>query len=1274
MAPNVTVHFWAAADILGAPILEITDEDEFFRGFKLTPDLFSLGGWELTLARRVGFALFDSGAVQPEVFVRFLVHAYSDTDYYFGGSLQKREQKVVDRQEDGEEIFIFGGPGPKSYMDRYRLGIEQLTGTGWNLDLDNGVWRWNETATAGRVLNRVVAEDAAQADPSLPDLTKTFGDVNDSDGNPWTNDVAGAGEFEIPIGNSLLQVIFDLEDLSELYTVVNLGSVGAPLYQLEAFEAYGTDVTGSSFGAGVGLIREGVNIANDSLTVEGVGIRKATHVIVEGKDGAWTTAVGTAWSPGEYIKWGKIEYPRSSNVNILERAGLRWIRRQDNGDKQITVEIVPGASEATGYYFPGPGEVLWPGNTVTLDTAEDGTTHTPLDFNNEDELLTGLDLTLGPAGDTATADKQAKSWDIKLRLNWERAGFAGAPDQTSAATGNNPCKCPPLCHPGTPGDEPDFVDADVDFENDNLLDLHYAITGGADHAVYVPVISQGTVTEVRWYASGISGSFQSFEKLGEIVDVVNAGVTQRLSVWRLLDPDATVSSPVLRAIKSNSLAGMIGAMELEGVNQDDPDGGVTLGEGTGTAATLAGDAASGQVVLKIAGWMFQNATGISDPTEGGGLTEAFSDSFNNSAGRADAALAGGYGSGSSTWSFGANRAFVSAIIAVNGIGGVPGGEPQDIGLVGSIGSSANAARCDHVHAHGNLSPTGDAMHSLAQISNDPASNDLDPNAQVAFDELAALVAGIDPGDSGFSVPVVVGALSNPPTQAEIQALAGSPATLTPIQILQDTGTEKRYVVVSDGVQWHFIPYVIPTQQTGVAALTSVPNGGWAGTTHAAFQYNGNTYIAYVRGDNGNVELRSTAAIGTPEVLHAALNTDLHSAPSTTKLPDGRIIAFYSDHAGSQLYQWISTNPEDISSGTETNIDAQLGGTGYTYPMVADLASGLYLFVRHSGGAAAGQQWGFSVSTDDGVTWSALEDFYVVAGKTAYPLAMKTGPDRVDFIAINGSTLESNNDIQHFYLDGSDGTWHGTDGTALTLPVASQAETLVWDGATSDDAYGRFDVQLGTDGHPRLLFATISGTTETFRHGRWTGSAWVFTALLSGTAVDGDSAQFDSLNTNILALSDASHEIRILETTDEITWASETVTVATTSIYPISPIDHAPDLPFIWLTGSFTSSAVYSLGITGYGASDAAASADNLQRVVAMVGDQADIETDAGSLAEIEVGFADDTELMGMRRNGVWFFAGGGSGGIWRPVMAFDPVDSHWYVVVDGDGTAVMAEG
>src|SRR6185503_15854574 len=144
MAPSVTVAFFDPADINGSPLLTITDEDDYFKGLKLSLDLAGVGGWELTLARAWGFALFGSDAVNPETFVRFLVHAYSDTDWYYGGILQKRAIDLVQRDELGAEEFIIGGPGPKQYLDRFRLGIEQLTGTGFNLDLENGVWRWNE--------------------------------------------------------------------------------------------------------------------------------------------------------------------------------------------------------------------------------------------------------------------------------------------------------------------------------------------------------------------------------------------------------------------------------------------------------------------------------------------------------------------------------------------------------------------------------------------------------------------------------------------------------------------------------------------------------------------------------------------------------------------------------------------------------------------------------------------------------------------------------------------------------------------------------------------------------------------------------------------------------------------------------------------------------------------------------------------------------------------------------------------------------------------------
>lgn len=447
MAPNVTLHFFRNKAINGPVLLEITDEDEYFKELTLRPELYSVGGAELVLARRVGMHLLSTDAVAPEAFCRVLVHAYSDTEYFTGFFLDKRNQVVVDPDEDGGEEFHFGGPGPKYYLDRAVLGIVDHLGAGWHLDLENGNWRWMETATAGRILNRIIAEDAAKDDPALPDMTQSFDAGDDSNGDPWTTDIAGADEYEIPIGRTYLQILFDLEDASGLQSRVNLGTVSAPVFELEGFNdgAMGEDVTATSFAAGKVILREGVNIGDTSLELEGRSLKKPSHVIVEGKDHTYEFVQKAGFSSGDFVKYDFITYPSSKNATVLHRVGQRYLLRQERADKALTVPIVPGASEGTGFYFPKPSGPLWVGNTITVDTAADGTTPTPVDLDNEDELVTGFELKLGPAGDTATADKKAKSWDVKVKLNIERGGNPSHPDQTTIRSSNGGCHCMQLC-------------------------------------------------------------------------------------------------------------------------------------------------------------------------------------------------------------------------------------------------------------------------------------------------------------------------------------------------------------------------------------------------------------------------------------------------------------------------------------------------------------------------------------------------------------------------------------------------------------------------------------------------------------------------------------------------------------------------------------------------------------------------------------------------------------------------------------------------------------
>lgn len=445
MAPNVTLHFFPANDLNGTVTYTVTDEDPVFRGLRLKLDRSALGGAELLLARRAG----EDFSFPAEAFVRVIVAAYSTTTYYpWGFFLTKRLVTVIDRDEDGGEVYRFGGAGPKMYLDRGVLGIGGPL-SGWNVDLGNGVWRWGDSATIGKILERIVAQDGNMDNPALPDLTLNFDETDDSASVAWTETSLGAGDapYTIPIDQSLLRSLYDFEDLEELTSWVELGTVATPKFELNVTQGLGADYTGSAFGVGVCLLREGDNIANDGLEVEGHSIRKASHVIVEGADGAWVVAERPSFSPGDYVKYAKVDFPRTSQLNLLEKSGIRWLQRQDRGEQEYVIDLLPGDSDANGLYFPAPNRVLWLSNQVSLDTSAVGSTPTLLDIGpGTSQLVTGLELDLTTASDDSTDLKKARSWRVKVVLNRERPGtIAKTPDQKSATSGGGGCKCIRLC-------------------------------------------------------------------------------------------------------------------------------------------------------------------------------------------------------------------------------------------------------------------------------------------------------------------------------------------------------------------------------------------------------------------------------------------------------------------------------------------------------------------------------------------------------------------------------------------------------------------------------------------------------------------------------------------------------------------------------------------------------------------------------------------------------------------------------------------------------------
>ena len=67
-----------------------------------------------------------------------------------------------------------------------------------------------------------------------------------------------------------------------------------------------------------------------------------------------------------------------------------------------------------------------------------------------------------------------------------------------------------------------------------------------------------------------------------------------------------------------------------------------------------------------------------------------------------------------------------------------------------------------------------------------------------------------------------------------------------------------------------------------------------------------------------------------------------------------------------------------------------------------------------------------------------------------------------------------------------------------------------------------------------------------------------------------------------------------------------------------------------------------------------------------------VSVSVSDLTDVDLtGLADGDILIWDAGTSTWIV---GQQAMWRPLMAFDPDDDHWHVVVAADGTAVMVEG
>ncbi|WP_257668314.1 BNR repeat-containing protein [Parapedobacter tibetensis] len=251
---------------------------------------------------------------------------------------------------------------------------------------------------------------------------------------------------------------------------------------------------------------------------------------------------------------------------------------------------------------------------------------------------------------------------------------------------------------------------------------------------------------------------------------------------------------------------------------------------------------------------------------------------------------------------------------------------------------------------------------------------------------------------------------------------------------------------------------------------------------------------------GYITSRGDVAIGSKDlnteeiisfVLHQELQVDDHNVPSILVLPDGHILAFYTEHNG-RFFICKSRHPEDISAWEAERI-IPFGGSKITYShpvMLAEEGNRIYVFWR-------GSDWrpAFAFSDDLGDTWSETKVLIDSKGTKNRPYlkVSSDGQNRIDFAFTDGHpAIEPTNSIYHTYYE--NGEFYQTDGRHIAsitgLPLSHSDVQKVYDGADSGIRSWVADVASGKDGLPVIAYTRYPEDIDhRYHYARWDGKRW-----------------------------------------------------------------------------------------------------------------------------------------------------------------------------------------
>ena len=386
------------------------------------------------------------------------------------------------------------------------------------------------------------------------------------------------------------------------------------------------------------------------------------------------------------------------------------------------------------------------------------------------------------------------------------------------------------------------------------------------------------------------------------------------------------------------------------------------------------------------------------------------------------------------------------------------------------------------------------------------------------------------------------------------------------------------------------------------AVAASPHAGWTQIpSPKAYRSGGKTFLGpWVNGSNAHVEVaeyvHATRTLSTPFALFSGGSIDNHRSGSIIvrergagAAADGRLVAAHSDHDGSILRVWISTNVGDATAwGSEIDV----GSGDYTYCSLVQFSDGtIYLLYRNISGGTG--RLAYRTSTDGGATWSG-ETLLLTGGSSKVPYwrIVSNWTDRIDVFVTDDSPNTSTTQLYHFYFTAS-GRFK-SDGTTIStsLPITVSDCTLVKSssGGPCWSWGGSWD---GTAPATVIMQSITSGTDCAVFTARWRSGAWQVNQVVASVGgildsnlyASGAGIHHENPNRVMVAKKVSSHweMFRYVSTDDGVTWTPTTLTTGSSVDNVWADfVDRCLDsaLEAVWLTGSYTSDTSYTWALEG----------------------------------------------------------------------------------------------